>query len=746
MVNSTAVKAILRRGAARISSSELVPLAVLFLLTVAVYWKIALTDQFTWMDGPDTAWQVLPWMQEEVRQWQTGHFPIWEPHHWGGQSLIGRMEPGAAYPLNWLLALFPLENGHIRFAVMNWYFVAIHYMGAAFCYALCRDLKAGRAASILAAVSFALCGFVGNNNWPQMISGAVWAPLIFLFLLRALRSDRRRWFHAAAAGACTGMSLIAGHHQAPSFIVLAVGVSLLFYGISRNGAGWPRAISTGLIFGAFTGAVAAVQILPSHEYYERAYRWVGSPDPLTWKQKVPYMAHMSLSFHPISLFGIVVPGVEANITPFLGITIFSLALIAVVEAWERFEVRLFALLSLFGIALCLGQYSILEGLIYALVPGMDKSRNVSFAILIFQFPAAILACFGLDLVLSGAAAKSRLKYAALAVLGFSALMYLFLIARFAFEPDQARYQTGVPLAALNTVLFGAVLLTWAAGRMSNRALSWWIVAVAVFEIGNVTGSAYPHREQKWTNLNRYADGRGVIDFLKNHLGDGRFDVDMADWPGNIGDWEGLDQYDGYTGVTVNILEMHFQPNSRRLFGVRYYVAPKPRSPGQNPVFQGPGINVYEEPEPFPRAWSVKRVEQLPDENMVLGKIALSSPDEFRTTAFLTDGKPAVENCDGEDTIRFQTIRATSYKLDADMRCRRMVIVGNNYFPDWQVRVDGKQTRMYEVDHALQGFVVPGGQHRVEVSYKPKWLYAGAAISIAALLGLIGLGVTSRNVC
>ena len=167
---------------------------------------------------------------------------------------------------------------------------------------------------------------------------------------------------------------------------------------------------------------------------------------------------------------------------------------------------------------------------------------------------------------------------------------------------------------------------------------------------------------------------------------------------------------------------------------------KPRVPGQNPVFRGAsGLNVFSEPEPLPPAWSVKRMEEVGDVRLFPSKIASSSPDQLRTTGFMSPGKPGLEVCEGDDAIAFQKVRATSYRLDVDMQCKRMVIVGINYFPGWTVRVDGKETKMYEVDRALQGFAIPGGKHRVEVAYHPTSVYAGAAISIAGLLGVAGLG-------
>src|SRR5579871_69311 len=114
------------RGRARFSSlwMPLILLAILILFD----WKLTLTsNQFTWLEDPDIANQVLPWYQFQAIQWHSHHIPAWDPNEWTGQPLFGQGQPGSAYPFNWILFLWQMKNAHINPVALNWYFVLIRY-------------------------------------------------------------------------------------------------------------------------------------------------------------------------------------------------------------------------------------------------------------------------------------------------------------------------------------------------------------------------------------------------------------------------------------------------------------------------------------------------------------------------------------------------------------------------------------------------------------------------------------------
>src|SRR5881628_3374038 len=138
--------------------------ALLLAIFICFFWKLVLPGQYTWLDGPDYAYQVLPWYQFQAAEWHARRLPLWDPYQWGGQPLLAQMIAGATYPPNWLLFLAPLRNGWIRQSFLHWYFVLIHFQAALFCYWLCRDLKRTRPASLLSALVFGLGGYMGTNN------------------------------------------------------------------------------------------------------------------------------------------------------------------------------------------------------------------------------------------------------------------------------------------------------------------------------------------------------------------------------------------------------------------------------------------------------------------------------------------------------------------------------------------------------------------------------------------------------
>jgi uncharacterized membrane protein YfhO len=72
------------------------------------------------------------------------------------------------------------------------------------------------------------------------------------------------------------------------------------------------------------------------------------------------------------------------------------------------------------------------------------------------------------------------------------------------------------------------------------------------------------------------------------------------------------------------------------------------------------------------------------------------------------------------------------------------VLGDNWYPGWKAKVDGRSVDVDRVDYVLRGTSVGRGHHRIEYSYEPVSWRIGWIISLLSLLGLAGAVVIERR--
>ncbi len=697
-------------------SNRLAGPALLFLLMVLAFWRILLTDQYTWLNGYDLSSQVLPWLQFQASEWQAGRIPLWSPYEWAGQNLIGQGQPGVVNPLNWLLFAAPLRRGWLREGVLHWWFFLIHYIGALNLYWLARSLGASRLPAVFGGLVFGLFGFLGSNDWPQMLSGVVWAPLVFRFLLSS-RTSTRPWRDGAWAGFFLGLSWLSGHHQLPIFVslsALACAVTLRIY---------PAALSF-----AIGGLIAAPQLLTGLAYGKLAVRWVGMENPVGWQDKVAYYVHEQFANPPAALLSILLPGAESHTSLFLGATALLLAIYALKQFWDRAEVRFFLWLGVAALLYNFGRSGGLEPILYSLLPMIEKARSPSMAAAMFTLPFAVLAALGLDR-LRGSSVPAWIPRAHW---GFSgAVILLFAVAKLfpasTSQLDQRWF--GVALASLVSAL------VYQLGR--GQVLVPALLAVLLIESANMTYFNMANRhDPKADNLlrpmSRHMD---VRDFLATRPGPVRVTVDDQAMPFNFGDWHGIEVMGGYL---ASLTKIHtdvdwFTQRSLQLLGVGYHVGPGPKAEGSTLLLQGEGgINVWQYPlEPNPRAWLSSSV--LPYRNLQELKVLMGADSVDLSRQVLSPAPlPGLGNCAGGEAV---VLRHEPGKvvLRAHAQCASLLVLADSDDPGWAVKVDGQAAEKLTVFHALRAVAVPTGPHTVEWTYSPPGFRPGLALCGIGLL-------------
>ncbi|MBI5280396.1 MAG: hypothetical protein HY858_01850 [Candidatus Solibacter usitatus] len=719
--------------------------ALLLVLVVAgFYWKLTLSNQFTWLAGEDTASQVLPWLQFQAGEWHAGRMPLWAPGQWGGQPLIGQALPGAAYPLNWVLFSLPLREGWLKQIFLHGYFVAIHLMAAWFAYKLARELGCRRGAALFGGVAFSLTGWLGTIDWPQMLNGAVWAPLVFLYVFRASRQEdwKRALAPAGLAGFFLGVSWLSGHHQIPIFVSLAASGVWLWSLVRRRGLAPAFVLFLGMTFCA-----GAMQILPAAEYGKLARRWVGAPEPVSWNEKVPYDIHRTFSSSPAALLGIIFPNASRHVDPFLGITAFTLAGLGLALCWKRRETRLLAAIALGGFLYSLSHHFALNGVLYSLAPHLDKARSPAAAVFLFGLGGSILAALGLEGLLGGAGEPKwgrRAGWWALGVGLFVAAVQFVLIqiGEFPGAGDERRVMT-----AWAALLLAALLFALLRGSISRNTATVAAMGLLLLEVSNTNGFFMPTvlEKPRLKLLESMRQHDDIAAFLRRQPGLYRADIDDKLIRYNFGDWHGVQQVGGYlASVTENMWRIdNYKPGAKRLLGVAYAVGDKPTAFHRQEVFAGAsGMKVFYNPDVLPRAFAVHEAYQIAGRERASSELEKLGAEVERRT-FLLTSPPRLENCASQDSVVIESYAPNRIRMAASMGCRGMVVLTDTWFPGWSATVDGKPAAIHEAYSVVRGVVVEGGAHTVEFRYRPRSVMLGGLLSGLSLLAAVGLGWTMR---
>lgn len=713
------------------------PAVLLLAIAIGFFWKIVLSKQYFWLDSTDLVYQVIPWLQFQTAAWQSGSFPLWDPRLWAGHPLAGQVQPGALNPLNWILFSIPMKDGFVRLGTLNWYFVLIHYLAALFMYLCCRDRGLSKLSSILGGCAFAFGGFMATIGWPQMLMSALWLPLILLFLLR-VNDGMRPIASAALAGVFLGLAVLGGHHNVPTYTAVCAAAFWLYYLFAGDAAGRAR-LTAGAMFAVCCATVAAVQVLPAVELGQWSIRWVDAPNPLTWNERVPYTVHDIFSLYPTSILGFALPGFSRHTDTYVGLVVLVLAALGAALTWERRTTRIATFLAALGLLLALGSDSLFHGLVYQLWPGFNKARNISMAIVLCHAGLAVLAACGLEACLARTEQARRLQALSAKSLAWSAaFLYALLMVLITVRAEQSREYRVLATTALNALLLAAVLAAWLRGKIPNWAGAALLIALSLGELHPVATYGYRHRDQPSRAIHRLDEHRDIAAFLRSRTEPVRVEMDVNEVPYNFGDWYGIDQTNGFlASLFRHVFPLLGESQRHMLFGTNYYVARKPSTDRQVPVYTSKsGVIVYRDPVGLARVRTVHKIIGAPNDREATA--AMLRPElNLAETAVVEGPAPSLETCAAEDAVRLTGYTANRVEVEARMGCRGMLILGDAWFPGWKAYVDGRQAPLLRTCSLVRGVVVEGGAHRVTFRYQPWTVCLGAAL---ALLGLTICGV------
>jgi hypothetical protein len=381
----------------------------------------------------------------------------------------------------------------------------------------------------------------------------------------------------------------------------------------------------------------------------------------------------------------------------------------------------------------LARFNLFHGLLYAVLPGLEKARAPIMAMAIADVALAALAALGIDALLARDIPGLRHLRNGLAL----SAAFLFLLAL--YPPAVLRdipHGTGrAGMIAIVAVLLSLLFRSWDIKRVRPALLLCGMLALGLIEIGNNTGFDYVHVEDK-ASLARprlYQTTSELAGFLKTRIGSDRVSYAYEDLVFNFGDWYSIPSLAGFLPSAPEAMWRlgPWSPRILDLYGVRYWIGgQKPADAGPEVFADSEGWRVWQRPTALPRAWLTHQVKvaHSPDEAI---RFTLDPATDLRGTVVL-DRKVETEACGEPGAVVFTAVDEQQLRLDASPACASVLVLSDNWYPGWQATLDGRPIEVLRADAAIQAVAIPAGPHRIEMRYRPASLLWTGALSLVTL--------------
>lgn len=689
----------------------------------------------------DGVFCFFPWYRFNAQALSSGHLPLWNHYTNCGQPYMAQPQTGVLYyPVSLLYLVLPAIAAFKASLILH------QFLAAAGMYALLRQWKLGRGASLMGATAFGFCTLtVAIMEFESLFFCYAWLPVLLLVASRILgdwqavrvgeagATAMRVAPLAALLGLIYATALLAGY---PETIVVYGNVLLAALVIAFSFAipswrGRAGAVATLALSAIIALCIVAPQILLTRELLPlsvRASEYDSHAD----------QASLGLRNYPAFVlpFWNGRPGEDTTRTNlfefwvgtcYVGLVPLALALLAVayvIVRWRhmhrqsRFIVALCTAMLVLSLLIAAGQYLPVYGFLRSHVPVFDRSRWPSKALQVSAIALAVQSACGLQLLLSTRIRGMHLLSAGLIVCTF---LNLFYVGRqiHPVREDWVYTSTGsIPTQLLESRtepsrVFAVTreIQGWLYGK-GDMALYEWAKAALVGDF------LLPTRVFR-------VIGGGELELLDW----AQLRATIRELPPEVVS-RLLDLVNARYAVLPNWPEM--------IAGRREFGLPITHRPGANPrayvVF---GIDVEHEAPAGPEGRVLQISESLSlllnPEYDLRGR-ATVAPDA-QTSALqqmLADGVAD----DASSTV--SVIRYGWNRVDVRVETNRpgLLVLSDCYYPGWIAEVDGQRQHIFRTNGFFRGVSVPQGSHRVAFVYRPRGFPAALSLSSVATLAAV----------
>lgn len=726
-----------------------------------------------------------------------GELPQWYPYDGLGQPFIGMVISGTFHPLNVLYLLLPLELA-LKVNVLVCYPIA--FLGV---YLFARRYRCGFGAAVLAGLLFSFNGYMLciTNNLLYLVAAATF-PWAFWAADRFFEGPTLR--RATCAAGLTTLVLLAGDAQ--SFAICAAGVVVIGLLRHQKGGWLPEAARIGGVL-ALTLLFSSVQLLPtlalvgqaisSRQPLENALLWSLHPLRLLemiWGPIFGGQTATDLSFAIDSNLlktGMTTLWVESI---HLGLPAFVLALTGWAACPNRYRVRIASICVALLILLALGKYVGLYTLFFKLFWFWRAFRYPEKFLPYLYFAISIAAALGAQRILedvrvrSGAALGMALA-AALSAGLWAAERGGWLFSRHLVASLWQGLAPEEVMIRLHHTFLTATLQSSVVSSLACAAIIWVLHGptrtglLAAFVFVDLALANEPLIELTFPNL-LHTPTAFVTAILRREgsarLGGDRvyaaveaheisitphlpipdqyvISVATALFPDTPAMW-GLESAEAY--LPAASLRMHrladaglsylgFNGN----FNVRYTAINRKlfERQGLDPdwvIAEHPRFHLLLLRNPNTEARvALKRAYCVPNAEAAMAEIVKGKLN-FATDAVVecAEGVPTIASSHNvEGTANLVSYQHERIDIQTDAPAEALLVLNDAFYSGWSATIDGNETRILPVNHAVRGVSLPGGKHRVVFTYRTPGLGWGALITFSSLAACLLYALFARRI-
>ena len=666
------------------------------------------------------------------------------------------------------------------------------------CFFLLKYFKCSDLASLLGATGFMITPYMVTmvvfGHGSQMMTVA-YIPWVLYLTVKLW--EKPNLFNCSWLGILIGFQLQRAHVQIAYYTWLMIGAYVLFMVFAEIKKNNTQSLIVKK-FGIFSLAcilgigLSMLIYLPAIDYSEYSIRGGSTSGGANYEYATGW------SFHPKEILTFFIPSAFGfggqpywGFMPFtdypnyMGIIILLLALIGLLGKKEL--IHWFLLItSLLALFISFGKhFTPIYNVFYNFFPYFNKFRVPHMILILLQFNVAILAAFGLDNLIKIKKGKIPKWFWI-----FCGSIGLFLIVLSIGSPFVEAFvrdsfplpRTSDALAAqklnnlrwdlwindswLMIILFVSFLTLvwlWINKTISKQLFVGLIILSAVIDISIVNHKIIkPSRKSGRSSQmisNRAVDKFFTTDEIVTYLKSDQNNFRIYPIGPLFGESRfaafGLESIGGYHPAKLKIYNDFLQRTGNaasipvlRMMNTKYLISPRRiENPYLSLVKQGMlksaqgniPVEVYRLTDSMPRAWFVKNIEVIDDENIYKKIVESNFDPEFLAFVNQSVDFPSKEKA---EIIYFEK-NSNRISISTKSLGNQFLVLSEVYYPlRWKAYINGNETQIVKVNGVIRGVSLPKGQHKIEFVYDKSTFFIGRIISFVSLGFLFCMLVSS----